>query len=98
MVLSTQNSISSHARLFLQESSEDLKFIISKLSKLRYEVQTNKAIVPLESDAADVDIWNAELAAQTTAGDGEPPKWYTGSWLYVECYMYRALQDYVALA
>ncbi|KAK7105101.1 damage-control phosphatase ARMT1-like [Littorina saxatilis] len=80
-----------------QESSEDIKFVIGHLSKLRYEVQTNKAIQPLESNAPDVQAWNRELATQTAAQGGEPPKWYSATWLYVETYMYRALNDYVAL-
>lgn len=80
-----------------QAASEDIKAVIGKLSKLRYEVQTNKPLLPLGSDSIDVEIWNTELEEQTAAHGGEVPKWYTSTWLYVECYMYRALQDYVAL-
>jgi hypothetical protein len=80
----------------LKEAKEDNKQIIGRLSKLRYELQTNKPIRPLESDAPDAEIWNKELERQTAANGGEPPKWYTGTWLYVECYMYRAIQDYIA--
>lgn len=58
-------------------------------------MQTDKPIQPLEGDAPDVVIWNAELNARTDANNGEPPTWYSAPWLYVECYMYRALCDYV---
>ncbi|XP_076463894.1 damage-control phosphatase ARMT1-like [Babylonia areolata] len=82
---------------FGKEAMEDVKLIVGRLTKLRYEVQTDKPIAPLESDAPDVAMWNAELAQQTELRQGVPPTWYSATWLYVECYMYRALQDYVAL-
>ncbi|KAK7488684.1 hypothetical protein BaRGS_00020137 [Batillaria attramentaria] len=82
-----------------QDAADELKFIIGKISKLRYEVQTNKPMLPLEGDGPDVAVWNDELAAQTAASEnGEPPKWYTATWLYLECYFYRALNDFVRLA
>ncbi|KAL8611037.1 hypothetical protein ACOMHN_042653 [Nucella lapillus] len=81
-----------------QEALEDNKAIISKLSKLRYEVQTNKPLLALQSNAPDIESWNKELARLTEIGGGEPPKWYNTTWLYAECYMYRAMQDAIALS
>ena len=81
----------------LQEAGEEVKEVIGRLSKLRYEVQTDKAVLPLQSQAADVDVWNAELAVQTQSSQGRAPTWYSATWLYLECYMYRAINDYVAV-
>ncbi|KAH9287297.1 Protein-glutamate O-methyltransferase [Echinococcus granulosus] len=39
---------------------DDIKSVISEISKLRYELMTNKPFVPLlpEPDAADIDVYN----------------------------------------
>ncbi|XP_048737911.1 damage-control phosphatase ARMT1-like isoform X2 [Ostrea edulis] len=76
------------------DATEELKFIAGCISKLRNEVQTNKAIISLNDNALDTGVWNASIMA-VTEKEGEEPKWFKTPWLYVECYMYRRIQEAV---
>ncbi|XP_013420082.1 protein-glutamate O-methyltransferase isoform X2 [Lingula anatina] len=74
---------------------EDLKSINGKLSKLRNEVQTDKAIIPIHDGRLNFEVWNAYLEKITCDNDGRTPSWFQDAWLYVECYMYRRIQEAV---
>jgi len=77
------------------EAQEGLKLVVDELSKLRYEMQTDKQIyplVPLENDH-DSEVWNSYLEKQKEAGGNI--SWYSGAWLWVECYMYRRIHQSV---
>nr|XP_032803595.1 damage-control phosphatase ARMT1 isoform X1 [Petromyzon marinus] len=78
-----------------EEGSEADKKIISLLSKLRNELLTDKPITPLTDGRPDVGEWNAYLEAQRCLT--AMPSWFTSAWLYVECYMYRRVQEAMAL-
>ncbi|XP_068129160.1 damage-control phosphatase ARMT1-like [Hyperolius riggenbachi] len=70
------------------------KKAISFFSKLRNEMQTDKPILPLTSDWPDTHLWNQYLEQQRTLlNEGEEPSWFRSPWLYVECYMYRRIQE-----
>lgn len=72
------------------------KTILSSLATLKYEMQHNRALIPLDDDGYDdIKFYNDELRARTEADidgpKGEPPKWHNAEWLYSECYMYRRI-------
>lgn len=70
------------------------KQTISLLSKLRNELQTDKHILVLTDGLQDVESWNEYLQRhQTPQGDQESVSWFKSPWLYVECYMYRRIQE-----
>lgn len=59
------------------------------IKNLRYEMQTNKPIVPLVDSLPCSKAWNAYLAA---VGEREGTvAWFSSSWMLTECYMYRRL-------
>ena len=58
-----------------------------KLSKLRYEMQTDKPIVALEDQVGNASVWNSYLHQHKKIE--ERPSWFSSAWLWVECYMYR---------
>ena len=75
-----------------KDATEELKFIAGCISKLRNELQTDKAVIPLRDNAPDTEIWNLSIAELAKKEGGEP-KWFKSPWLYVECYMYRRIQE-----
>ncbi|XP_052272771.1 damage-control phosphatase ARMT1-like isoform X1 [Dreissena polymorpha] len=77
-----------------EKGSEDLKTIAGCVSKLRNEMMTNKVLIPIEDSRSDTKTWNAYLTEVTTQ-EGQAPAWFTSPWLYVECYMYRRIQEAV---
>lgn len=75
----------------MQEGIEAEKQTIALLSKLRNEMQTDKPVVPLTDGLSDAEIWNQYLQRhQEMEGD---VSWFKSPWLYVECYMYRRIQE-----
>ena len=80
----------------MQEASDDIKWVIGQISKLRYELETDKPIERLMSEADDIELWNNELQRQIALNGEIGPTWFSADWLYVECYMYRAIQDFFA--
>lgn len=81
-----------------QEQTEDSKVVLAKLSKLRYEIKTNKPLMPIEGDQLDVDIWNNTIKNSKSLVDENKIASFTGAWLTVECYMYRKIYEAFALS
>ena len=54
---------------------------------------TDKLITPLEplEDPDDSAVWNSYLAKQEETSANI--SWYSGAWLWVECYMYRRIHQ-----
>ena len=69
------------------EAGEGLYKVVEELSKLRYEMQTDKAIVPIEDGTGNAGVWNTYL--EDRQREEERPSWFSSAWLWVECYMYR---------
>lgn len=72
------------------------KTILSSLAALKYEMQHNRTITPLEDDGFhDIKLYNEELEERTQydldGPKGETPKWHNSEWLFSECYMYRRI-------
>ncbi|KAG7275354.1 hypothetical protein CRUP_007910 [Coryphaenoides rupestris] len=72
------------------------KAAISLLSKLRNELLTDKPVLALSDELKDTDAWNRYLQRQEDLVKGDqadPVSWFKSPWLYVECYMYRRIQE-----
>ncbi|KAJ8009574.1 hypothetical protein DPEC_G00090290 [Dallia pectoralis] len=87
---------------FFEEFGEDgvqaEKRTIGFLSKLRNELLTDKPILALCDGLVDTDAWNQYLRRQQSlVGERDSVSWFKSSWLYVECYMYRRIQEAIWL-
>jgi len=78
-----------------EAAREELKAATGSLSQLRYEVMTNKPAALLRDSLSDQPAWNAELKKRAAKGD--PLTWFDSDWLWMECYMYRRMQEAVAM-
>lgn len=80
--------------IFIQEGIEAEKQTIALLSKLRNELQTDKPILAVTDGLQDTESWNQYLQRhQRLQGDQASVSWFKSPWLYVECYMYRRIQE-----
>ncbi|XP_058459912.1 damage-control phosphatase ARMT1-like isoform X2 [Malaya genurostris] len=73
---------------FGEEAREELKNAIGEISKLKYELQTDKELKPISTELGDEQLWNDFLATL-----GEANTYYSSCWLYAETYMYRRLNN-----
>ncbi|KAL5008666.1 hypothetical protein ScPMuIL_014247 [Solemya velum] len=80
-----------------EEGREDLKSIVGRISKLRNELQTDKPLIQIEDTRSDTDVWNQELHRREIRAEA-PPSWFKSPWLYVECYMYRRVEEAVKMS
>lgn len=55
-------------------------------------MQTNKDMTPITM-GPDVHEWDAVFDAYRRSLDGAEPQWFTVSWLFAECYMYRRVAE-----
>lgn len=78
----------------LQAGVEELKSIIGKVSELRYQMQTDKAMKPI-SCGPDVQQWNSVFTVYRKELGGAEPTWFSVSWLFAECFMYRKIADII---
>lgn len=74
------------------EAEEEAKSILASFSKLRYEMMTDKPLAYLTDNSSDVTIWN-KCFDSWTAKLATCPTYYSVSWLYAECYMYRRIHE-----
>lgn len=79
----------------------DAKEFISHLTKLRKELETNKAAQLVENVQLDcnfcqfnddVEMWNRALQSNKLQDDSLP-RWFDSPWLLMECYLYRRVKD-----
>ncbi|KAF2666451.1 DUF89 domain-containing protein [Microthyrium microscopicum] len=69
------------------------KAIIADLAKLKYELQHDRTIMPLPDDGLpDIAGYNKEIEQRNN------PSWFSCTWLFSECYMYRRAQTYFNLS
>ncbi len=79
--------------ILLQESSEDVKLVIDRLSGLRYELLTDKPYTFFFDNGEDVEFWNQSIRdIHLTIGE-ENSTWFKGPWLFSECYLYRRVRQ-----
>ena len=60
-----------------------------KWDYFRYEMQTNKPILPIVDSLPSSAVWNAYIANVEERED--TVAWFSSSWMLTECYMYRRL-------
>ena len=76
-----------------QVKENEAKEIIGQLSKLRYLLMTDKPLEKLEyQNMNDFCIWTDAMVKEE-AKQGSPLSWFSSRWLFVECYLYRRVQD-----
>lgn len=70
---------------------DELKSCIGEISKLKYELQTDKLFSEIPGDDSDQYEWNKLLK------EIEPNNsYFSAVWLYAECYIYRRLKSIFA--
>lgn len=73
---------------FGELSREELKACIGGISKLKYELQTDKPMTEIPGSEKDLFEWNRLLK------EIEPNNsYFSAVWLYAECYVYRKLKS-----
>lgn len=71
-----------------------MKAVISQLSELRYQLETDKTMEPI-THGDDVKEWTSVFNIYREKFKGESPKWFAVSWLFAECFMYRKIVEVV---
>ena len=78
--------------LICQAATEDVKEVLAQLSKLRYELQTDKPMEPITT-GEDVGEWDMVFDRYRQKLKGEDTTWFSVSWLFAECFMYRKIVE-----
>ena len=55
------------------ENPDEIKQVIEGMSKLRYEIQTNKPLLPIGDGKDDAAIWNTFLEKLKEEDNGQAP-------------------------
>ncbi|XP_055692988.1 damage-control phosphatase ARMT1 [Lutzomyia longipalpis] len=74
---------------YSEEAADDLKDVIGNISKLKYELQTDKKFKLLDGNDTDQEEWNAFLEALPDTHNS----YFSAVWLHAECYMYRRVRS-----
>ncbi|EGF80409.1 hypothetical protein BATDEDRAFT_24960 [Batrachochytrium dendrobatidis JAM81] len=90
---------------FSPDQLAQLKEITFDISELKYNMVRDRPLTPISSHSpsdwtesavasltADSNVWNA---AMEELGDALACTWFQAPWLFVECYMYRALRQII---
>ncbi|CCF45537.1 hypothetical protein CH063_03632 [Colletotrichum higginsianum] len=73
------------------EKEAEGKAIIEQIARLKYEVQHDRPLTPIDDDGyPDVSIYNEELKKLGS------PTWLNVPWLYCECYLFRRISTHFA--
>lgn len=62
---------------------------MGNISKLKYELQTDKPFRRLEDDGSDAGVWNDFIESLSE----DRNSYYSSVWLHAECYLYRRLKS-----
>ncbi|CAD7089490.1 unnamed protein product [Hermetia illucens] len=82
------------AEKFGDGAREELKEIVGNISKLKYELQTDKELTPISGTSSDVMTWNIFLSSLNE----NSRSFFNACWLHSECYMYRRLRSIFELS
>ncbi|KAI9585447.1 damage-control phosphatase ARMT1-like [Glossina fuscipes] len=77
-------------RRFGEDSREELKVVIGQLSKLKYQLQTDKPFEKFENNEPDKILWNEFIDALPK----ELNSFFRSCWLYSESYVYRKVSSF----
>lgn len=78
------------------EAGKELREIISKMSKFKYEIQTNKTFEPISRLDISAQFYNDLLNEEISKNGG--CTYFTAVWLHTECYVYRRLREFFQLS
>ena len=99
------NDLSKDSKSFDEDTLPAANEVKSKIASLKEDVANDVGLRLLEEDGADdIHDYNAELTvlnAELSSLGGALPggcSWLHAPWLYTECYLYRLLHQYCALA
>lgn len=74
------------------KAEEEAKTILGGFSKLRYEMMTDKPLTLLKDSGEDIPAWN-QVHKEWLAKLQKEPTFFSVSWLYAECFMYRKVHE-----
>ncbi|CAK9301321.1 unnamed protein product [Gordionus sp. m RMFG-2023] len=74
-----------------KEAEEDINLINAALSRLHYQIQTNKPLEPITDNKDDKILWNSEFD-KLFKKDGNL-LWFESPWLFIETFMYRKINE-----
>ncbi|CAG8551779.1 7126_t:CDS:2, partial [Diversispora eburnea] len=79
-------------RLEIEEKNKEGKEIMDSIAGLKYQLQRRKKLIPIEDDGeSDIDDWNYVFHKYFEGED-----WYSATWLFTECYLYRRIRSIFA--
>lgn len=79
---------------FDPSGDEEAKSILHEISRMRYQLMTDKPLDALECQTAgDFEQWAFAMEEEKRRVSPQELSWFTGSWLFVECYGYRKIAD-----
>jgi len=73
-----------------EQTKNDIKSVQANISKLKYELQTDKVMDKFDGVETDRLKWNEFLS---TLNDDDN-SYFKTTWLYAECYLYRRLKSF----
>ncbi|KAL7737841.1 hypothetical protein ACLKA6_006219 [Drosophila palustris] len=76
---------------FGENAREELKIVIGLISRLKYELQTDKPFQHFTGDEADREMWNNFIDHLPD----DARTFYRSCWMHSECYLYRKLYSFV---
>lgn len=75
-------------------ADDEAKQVLHELSRMRYQLMTNKPLEPMQVESSpDYHQWTEALKEEEHRVSPRELTWFTGSWLFVECYGYRKIVD-----
>ncbi|CEF63040.1 UPF0364 protein C6orf211 [Strongyloides ratti] len=75
-----------------EKAGEELTGIINKVAEMRYHIMTNKGLRELNTSSDNCLYWNEYIKKLRELGKDN---WFEGDWLFVECYMYRMIYEFI---
>ncbi|KAM7342418.1 damage-control phosphatase ARMT1-like [Cochliomyia hominivorax] len=73
-----------------EETREEIKSVVGQISKLKYQLQTDKKFEKFTGEEPDKDLWNDFISKLPS----DACSFFRSCWLYAECYMYRKVSSF----
>eukprot|EP00117_Sycon_ciliatum_P006609 scpid68990/ scgid10077/ UPF0364 protein C6orf211 homolog len=75
-----------------QDARAAVKDALSRLTKMKRDLVTDKELPAFEDDLPDAKLWGDAVRGMSGL------TWHSAPWLYSECYMYRAIHSAIELS
>jgi hypothetical protein len=72
---------------FVLQSDQDVRGLIQYISKLKNDLITNKKYDLLSVDTPEAKKWNQWIE------ESQDQNYFTNTWVFTECYVYRRLRE-----